>query len=104
VVIRKSENEEALAKIRAQLESGADLTDVDYSSVVRVDELTMDLPPNDPLHDPLTAELSSFLDSVRSGETPVVDAAAGYAAVDAAERVVASLNAHRWEGRAGLQL
>src|SRR5690606_15895721 len=34
VVIRKSENQEALAKIREQLESGADLTDVDYSAIV----------------------------------------------------------------------
>ena len=38
-------------------------------------------------------------DSIR-----VVDAAAGYAADEAAERVVASLKAHRWQGFEGAAL
>ena len=31
-------------------------------------------------------------------ERPVVDAEAGYAAVEAAERVTQAMQAHRWEG------
>jgi predicted dehydrogenase len=102
VVIRKSENEAALGVLRAELEAGQDLTDVDYSSIVHVEELTMDLPPGQ--DDPLTAELASFVDTVRTGGAPVVDAAAGFAAVDAAERVVKAIVDHRWHGRAGTRL
>lgn len=98
VLIRKSDNDEALQRIREQIAQGADLSDVDYSGLVAVDELTMG---GDARHlDPLTAELVSFLACVRDGETPVVDGYAGVAAIDAAERVVEAIREHRWEGLA----
>jgi hypothetical protein len=50
--------------------------------------------------DALTAELTSFLESVRHGERPTVDAQAGSDAVEAAERVLAAIADHRWEGLA----
>ncbi|MCX5659864.1 MAG: Gfo/Idh/MocA family oxidoreductase [Planctomycetota bacterium] len=96
VVLRKAPNAEALARVREQLESGADLSQLDYSELVQVDELTMDLPPGE--QDPLTAELTSFLNAVREGSKPEVDGEAGYAAVEAAERVVRAIAEHRWEG------
>ena len=96
VVMRKSQNDEALSRIREQIRSGADLSDIDYAKVVHVDELAMDLPPGQ--QDPLTAQLTSFLDAARTGAQPVVDGAAGSAAVEAAQRVVDAIAAHRWEG------
>ncbi|HEX7010612.1 MAG TPA: Gfo/Idh/MocA family oxidoreductase, partial [Phycisphaeraceae bacterium] len=96
VVIRRSQNEGALEQVRQQLRQGKDLSDLNYPSLVHVDELTMDLPPGQ--EDPLTAQLTSFLESALAGRRPVVDAEAGYAAVDAAQRVVAAIRAHRWEG------
>ncbi len=102
VVIRASQNDVALQELRLLLEHGQDLSEVDYSSLVHVEELTMEIPPGE--EDPLTAELTAFLDAARGGKTPVVDAEAGYAAVEAAERVVASLRAHRWQGYEGAAL
>lgn len=102
MVIRTSQNDMALQEIRLMLEQGHDLSDVDYSSLVHVEELAMDLPPGE--DDPLTAELTAFLDAARGARPPVVDAAAGYAAVEAAEMVVASLRAHRWQGFEGAAL
>lgn len=99
VVIRKSaENARLLADVRAQLERGSDLSQLDYSQLVKVEELTMDLPAGE--SDPLTAQLSSFVSTVREGGRPVVDADAGSAAVEAAQRVVQAIREHRWEGLA----
>lgn len=95
IVRRTARNVDALATVRAQLAAGEDLTDLDYAQLVQIEQLTMDQPSAD---DPLTAQLSSFLRVVRTGEAPVVDARAGWAAVEAAERVVAAIREHRWEG------
>ena len=96
VVIRRSGNEDALSRVRQQISEGVDLTELDYSQLVQVDELTMQMPHG--CDDPLTAELISFLDSVRGDRQPQVDARAGYAAVDAAQRVIDAVGQHRWEG------
>lgn len=96
IVIRSADNADALTEVRRQLAEGKDLSDLDYSSLVNVSELSMDLPDGEA--DPLTAELKSFIEAARTGGTPVVDATAGRAAVDAAERVVAAIRSHKWEG------
>ena len=96
VLVRKSENDRAISDLRTQLAEGADLSDVDYSSLVNVEELEMDASPE--AGDPLTAELTDFLQAVRSGGTPAVTAAAGTAAIAAAEAVVTAIREHRWEG------
>lgn len=95
IVIRKSDNDESLAQIREQIRAGADLSSLDYSNLVSVDELEMDGADH---ADPLTAELASFLQAVQTGKPPVVDGAAGVAAVEAAERVVQAIRSHKWEG------
>ncbi|MFA9479301.1 Gfo/Idh/MocA family oxidoreductase [Phycisphaerales bacterium AB-hyl4] len=102
VVLRTSRNRDALAKVREQLVAGMDLTDMDYSDIVQVDELRMDVDENE--YDPLTSELASFLDAARTGKAPSVDARAGYEAVDAAERVAAAMREHKWEGLEGMSL
>jgi predicted dehydrogenase len=45
--------------------------------------------------EPLRAELSSFLEAVRSRKTPLVDGAAGRRALELADRVMAGILAHR---------
>jgi len=107
VVIHRSANADALEEVRRQIESGADLSSLDYSRLVTVEELSMPAPPGegeDWRNDPLTAELASFVDAVRTGTKPEVDAQAGFAAVDAAERVVAAIRAHKWEGIQGARV
>jgi len=98
VAIKRAQNVAALQRVREQLEAGADLSQLDYSELVQVEELSMDEVGE---KDPLTAELGSFLDAVRSGRPPEVDGAAGYAAVDAAQRVVDAIRGHKWEGIEG---
>lgn len=103
IVIRKTDsNTDVLQHVREQVAAGKDLTDLDYTEMIEIENLTMDLPDEEA--DPLTAELSSFLESARSGTAPVVTAEAGYAAVDAAERVVEAMRRHKWEGRNSLKL
>lgn len=100
LVIRKSENVAALEEARREVANGTDLSKIDYSQLVHVDRLMMHdaRDDNGVEQDPLTAELHSFLESVRDGSSPIVDADAGCAAVEAAHRVLASIRAHRWEG------
>jgi predicted dehydrogenase len=49
--------------------------------------------------DALTAELASFVDCVLNEQTPVVDGVAALAAMEAADRVLKAVAAHRWNGR-----
>jgi predicted dehydrogenase len=49
--------------------------------------------------DALTAELASFVDCVLNEQTPVVDGHAALTAMQAAERVLNAVAAHRWNGR-----
>jgi len=94
LVIRLTDNAASLADLRRELAAGGDLSDVDYSNRVDVQELDMD----EAAGDPLTRELESFLAAVQNGGPPAVDGRAGVAAIEAAERVVEAIAAHRWEG------
>jgi len=96
IVVRKTANAESLQDLREKLSDGADLSDVNYMDLVNVDQLTMDLPEGE--EDQLTAQATAFINAIRSGTSPVVTAQQGYAAVDAAERIVQSINQHAWEG------
>lgn len=49
--------------------------------------------------DQLTAELRHFIDCVRTGRRPRVTGEAGRDALALAERVLASVRAHQWDGR-----
>jgi len=102
VIHTTGDNREALGKIREQVAQGLDLSDLDYHDIVQVEELTFDLPPGE--EDQLTAEQTNFLRAACHGHAPAVDGAAGYAAVDAAERVVRAIKEHTWEGMEGSTL
>ncbi len=96
VVIRKSANEATLDEVRQQIATGTDLSTLDYSKLVAIEELRMDVPAGE--EDPLTAQLTSFLNAVARGVPPAVDGEAGQAAVAAAQRVVQAVRAHHWVG------
>ena len=96
VMIRKTGNVEALAQVRQQIADGADLTDLDYSQLVHVEQLAMDEHKGE--QDPLTAELASFLTVVARGTQPEVDGEAGCAAIEVAQRVISAVEQHVWEG------
>jgi len=98
VVIRKSDNASVLDDLRQQLASGADLANLDYSQLVQIEQLDMTRPVDTPQGDPLTAQLTSFVNAVGQNIAPVVDATAGYTAVEAAQRVMTAIRNHKWEG------
>lgn len=89
ILIRKTANEAQLQDIRAALREGRDLSDIDYSEVVEVEEMQIDDA------DQLQAQINDFLDCVRTGRRPEVDAEAGFAAVRTAERIEEAARAAR---------
>lgn len=98
MLVRKTaDHMDVLKQVRERLAAGQDLSDVDYSSLIQSEMLEMGEGENDPL----TAELRSFLRAAIDGEPVEVDASAGIAAVDAAQRVITSIRDHKWEGMEG---
>lgn len=81
-VIRKTANDQELAEVRERLKAGEDLSDIDYTELVQAEELAV------AEGEPLRLQLEDFLDAVRTGRRPTVDAQAGFAAVRTAERIV----------------
>ncbi|HWB19668.1 MAG TPA: Gfo/Idh/MocA family oxidoreductase [Phycisphaerales bacterium] len=81
-VIHKTANAEQLAKVRSQLKEGDDLSNVDYLKLVSVEDLKV------PAGEPLAMQIEDFLNCVREGRRPTVDAEDGFAAVRTAERIV----------------
>ena len=92
VILTRTANQAALDEVRHQIEEGADLSDLDYTKLVNAQDIAI----ND--EEPLKAELSNFLDAVAGKAQPAVSGRAGFAAVEAAERVIEAIRAHRWEG------
>jgi predicted dehydrogenase len=77
------------------IEDLSQFTAADYSKMVQVEPLQID--DRDPLHD----ELSAFVQCVRTRTPPPVPVEEGVAAVGLAERIVASIQSHRWDGEGG---
>ena len=81
-VIRRTANEIQMREVREQLRRGEDLTNLKWSELVNIEPLTIDDA------EPLLMELRGFIDAVRRGEHPPIDAEAGFANVRTAERIV----------------
>lgn len=81
-VVRKTANAQQLGELRGRLKAGEDLSDVDYRSLVQSEPLSVGA------GEPLKLQIEDFLDAVRTGRRPSVDAQAGFAAVRTAERIV----------------
>lgn len=83
-VVRKTANAQQLAEVRDMFKAGHDLTSIDYLKLVKVEPLQVGE------DEPLKLQIEDFLDAVRTGRRPAVDAQAGFAAVRTAERIVAA--------------
>ncbi len=81
-IIRRRANELQMQEIREQLRAGADLTSLKWHELVNIEPLTVDD------GEPIVLEIREFLDAVRTGTRPALDAAAGFANVRTAERIV----------------
>jgi predicted dehydrogenase len=80
-IIRRRANEIQMREIREQLRDGVDLTRLNWSELVNVEPLVIDDA------EPIVMEIRTFLDAVRTGERPPIDAAAGLVNVRTAERI-----------------
>ncbi|MCH2132704.1 MAG: Gfo/Idh/MocA family oxidoreductase [Phycisphaerales bacterium] len=83
-VVRRSANATQLDDIRSRLQAGEDLSDVNYLDLVSFEDLVVEDA------EPLRLQAEDFLNSVRTGVRPDVDAEAGSAAVRTAERIIAA--------------
>lgn len=87
ITIRKGKNVETVRRIIQQIRRGEieDLSDLNYTELVDVQELRIED------EEPLRAELNAFIQAVRGQIKPVVTADDGLAAVEVAERIVATM-------------
>ncbi|MFZ4572912.1 MAG: Gfo/Idh/MocA family oxidoreductase [Phycisphaerales bacterium] len=81
-MIRRIANELQMREMREQLAHGHDLTSLKWDQLVNIEELLVDDA------EPIVMEIRAFLDAVRTGERPVIDAEAGFANVRTAQRIV----------------
>jgi predicted dehydrogenase len=86
-IVERSANVAQLSSVRSQLAEGLDLSDVNYLDLVHIEALDV----GD--EEPLRLQAEAFLQAVRSGCQPEVDAEAGSAAVRTAERIVEAAGA-----------
>jgi predicted dehydrogenase len=81
-VIRRTANELQMHQVREELRRGADLTDLKWQELVNIQNLTVDDA------EPILMEIQAFLEAVRTGAQPEIDARAGFVNVRTAERIV----------------
>lgn len=86
-LIRRVANEAQMGEVREQLAEGMDLTNLQWDELVNVENLDVDD------GEPIVMEIEAFLDSVRSGRRPDIDADAGLANVRTAQRIVEAIKA-----------
>ncbi|MEO0511271.1 MAG: Gfo/Idh/MocA family oxidoreductase [Planctomycetota bacterium] len=86
-IIRRTANEVQMDEVREQLRAGADLTNLKWDELVNVEPLEIDS------GEPIVLEIEAFLDAVRRGQQPEINAEAGLANVRTAERVVEQIQA-----------
>jgi predicted dehydrogenase len=84
-MVRRIANEIQMREVREQIAHGADLTSLKWNALVNVEDLVVDD------EEPIVAELTAFLDAVRTGERPPIDAEAGFANVRTAQRIVEAI-------------
>jgi predicted dehydrogenase len=92
VVITKTGNQAQLDEIREKLESGevADLSQLDYTKLVRYEELTAGT------GEPLKLQADNFLTCIATRGIPEVSGADGRTNVDIATRICAAVATHQW--------
>ena len=88
-IIRRLANEEQMRQVREQLRQGDDLTNVKWQDLVQIEELQVDE------GEPIVMEIQSFIDAVKEGRHPEIDARAGLANVRTAERIIEAARKER---------
>ena len=93
IVVRKTGNLESIREMVDRIRSGEikDLASLDYTRIVKVEELTIDDV------EPLRAQNEAFIRSLTTGEPPVVSGEDGLAAVEVAEAIVQAIPDHAVE-------
>jgi predicted dehydrogenase len=86
-VVRRTVNDARMAQIRADLKAGKDLSSMNWMELVSLEPLDVGA------GEPLRLQMEDFIDAIRTGRKPFVDAEAGFAAVRTAERIVAAARA-----------
>ncbi len=81
-VIRRTANEIQMREVREQIRLGTDLTNLKWGELVNIEDLEVDDA------EPIVAEIEAFLQAVRTGDRPPIDAEAGFANVRTAQRIV----------------
>lgn len=81
-MIRRTANEIQMREVRDQLGRGADLSNLKWDQLLNIEELAVDDA------EPIVMEIRAFLDAVRTGDRPMIDAEAGFANVRTAQRIV----------------
>jgi len=81
-MIRRTANEIQRREMQEALAKGADLTSLKWDQLVNIEELVVDDA------EPIVAEIQEFLEAVRTGRRPAIDAEAGFANVRTAQRIV----------------
>lgn len=81
-MIRRIANEIQMNEMREQLRQGTDLTSLKWQELVNIEPLAVDDA------EPIVAEIREFLDAVRTGRRPAIDASAGFANVRTAQRIL----------------
>ena len=86
-VARKGPNASKIAEVRELLKQGADLSHLNFLDLLQVEPLGVDA------GEPLKLQAEDFIDAIRTGRRPLVDAEDGFAAVRTADRIVAAARA-----------
>ncbi|MFM7808902.1 MAG: Gfo/Idh/MocA family protein, partial [Planctomycetota bacterium] len=86
-VVRKTANSARMEEVRSDLKAGKDLSSVNWLELVSMEPLAVQA------GEPLKLQLLDFLDAIKTGRKPFVDAEAGFAAVRTAERIVSAARA-----------
>jgi predicted dehydrogenase len=81
-MIRRIANEIQMQEVREAVAAGTDLTTLKWDQLVNVEELKVDDA------EPILMEINEFIEAVRTGRRPAIDAEAGFANVRTAQRIV----------------
>ncbi len=84
-MIRRIANEPQMREVREAISKGHDLTTLKWDDLVVVENLQVDDA------EPIVAEIQAFIDAVRTGDRPPIDAEAGFANVRTAQRIVEAI-------------
>lgn len=88
-MIRRLANEQQMIEVRESLRHGADLSNMKWHELVKIEELQVDE------GEPIVEEIKAFLDAVRHNRRPEIDARAGLANVRTAERIIEAARKER---------